>query len=250
MHFNFHLRHLTTVPGKQIAQLALVGFGTGRDKCSAELAGFFMNYRIMSAQFEHTGGLHSTDTSADDMHRLRRGCLADVMLVPLHGFGIDGTAGKVQTVRKILIVRNAFVVTHIEAAVVAENTWTDILFPTLLQFDDPLPVGKEGTGKTGTVKLPCCDGLRRRAGIKPSGANYRNVYKLFNMFNIGEVAVFRHIDRRMRPVPGIIGAVVAVQAVIARILQIFCGPFRLRHIAACLNIVLPWQSSFTETLGL
>ena len=54
----------------------------------------------------------------------------------------------------------------------------------------------------------------------------------------------------MCPVPGVIGAVVAVEAVVACILQIFCGALGLCHVTPDLDIILSGQRALTEALGL
>ena len=52
------------------------------------------------------------------------------------------------------------------------------------------------------------------------------------MLCLCKIAVQGHIHRGMGPVPAIVGAVVAVQGVIARILQILGGDFTFSHVPA------------------
>ena len=70
------------------------------------------------------------------------------------------------------------------------------------------------------------------------------------MLNVGKIAVFGHIDRRMRPVPCIVCTVVAVEAVIARILKILCGALGFLHVTPHLGVILARESALTEALGL
>ena len=50
-------------------------------------------------------------------------------------------------------------------------------------------------------------------------ADNGNVDELFDVLDLRQIAVFGHIHRRVRPVPRVIRAVVAVEHIIARILQ-------------------------------
>ena len=70
------------------------------------------------------------------------------------------------------------------------------------------------------------------------------------MLNIRKVAVFGHIYGRMCPIPGVICAVVAVEAVIACVLKVFGSPFGLLHIPADLGVILARESALTESLCL
>ena len=155
-----------------------------------------------------------------------------------------------QAVGKCLIIRYPFIVAHIEASVVAEYAGTDIVALIRHQFGYPLLVGKELTRKSRTVKPASGNRVRRRFGVKSARADDGNIYKFLYMLNICKVAVFRHIYRRMCPVPRVIGAVVAVEAIVARILKIFCRFFGFLHISAYLSIFLAGKRAGTETLCL
>ena len=52
----------------------------------------------------------------------------------------------------------------------------------------------------------------------------------------------------MTPVPGVVGAVVAVEHVVAGVLQIPDCAFRLFHIPACLSEIFSGKSALTESL--
>ena len=66
------------------------------------------------------------------------------------------------------------------------------------------------------------------------------------MFGIGKIAVFRHIDGRMRPVPGVICSVIAVQHVITGFFQELCGYFTFLHVTACLSEFFSGKSAGAE----
>ena len=153
-----------------------------------------------------------------------------------------------QAVKKVLIIGNALVVAHVETAVMTEDAWTDIFFPSFHQLCDPFRIGKEVACKARPVDLPFRDGFCGDRWIHTSGTDNRDVYKLPDMLNIFQVAVFRHVDRRMRPVPCIIRTVVTVQHVIAGILQEFCGDLGFGHITSDFLVVFPGQCAHPEVL--
>ena len=239
---------MAAVPFEQIAQPAFVGFRAGGNKRAAENAALFMDNGHMAAQLQNTRRLHPADPAADDMDGLRAGGFFDIMLVPLHRFGVYGAACKVKAVRKLLIVRNALVMAHIEAAVVAEYAGADILRATLGKLFDPFPIGKELPRKAGAVQPAGGYFIRGGRRVEPAGADNRDIHKVFDMLGIRKIAVFGHIYRRVRPIPCVICAVIAVQAIVAGILQVFRGTLGFLHIAADLGIFLAGERALTEAL--
>ena len=172
------------------------------------------------------------------------------MLVPLHGLRIDRAAREMQTVRQVLIVRNSFVMAHVETAVVTKYARTYIVLFVVHQFCDPCLIREELTRKARAVNSAPRDRFRSRFGIEPSCADNGDVDKFLYMFNVGKIAVFGHIYRGMSPVPRIVCAVVAVQTVVTRVLQIFCRLFGLFHIAPDFRIVFSRKSALTEAFRL
>ena len=140
------------------------------------------------------------------------------MLIPLHCLRVYCTACKVKGVKKILIVWNPFIVAHIEATVMAENTWPDILRSTFHKLCDPLLVCKEWAGKACSVYLSFLDGSGGSKWVHSSSAYYRNIDKLSDMLNVLKVTVLRHIDRRVSPIPCVICSVVAVEHIVSSVL--------------------------------
>ena len=130
----------------------------------------------------------------------------------------------------------------------AEYAWSYVLAPLFLQLCDPLRVCKELAGKACSVKLSFTYRLCRGIRIKPSCCDDRDVYEIPYVLDILQVAVFRHVDRWVGPVPCIVCPVVAVEHVIARILKHFHSFFRLRHIPSDFCVFLSRKSTFPEIL--
>ena len=185
----------------------------------------------MPEELEHASRLHAAYAAADNVDGLGRICFLYVVLVPLHCLCVDGAAGKMQAVGELLVVGNTLVVAHIEAAVVAENAGTDIVLSVLHHLRDPLLVGEELTRKACAVELALLYRVRGDSRVEASGADNGDVTELLDVFDILEVAVLGHIDGRVSPVPCIVGAVVAVEHIIARILQKLRGDLGLGHVA-------------------
>ena len=204
----------------------------------------------MAAQRQHTGGLHAADAAADDMDGLRLVGLFDVVLVPLHHLGVDRAAGQMQRVAQVLIVRHALVVAHVEAAVVAEDARADIGLPVFKHLCEPFRVGQEVPREARAVELSCANGLGGSVQRHAARTDDGDIDEVFDMLDLCQIAVFGHVYRRMRPVPRIIRAVVAVEHVVARVLQKLRGDLGLGHVAACLDILLAGQRALPEALGL
>ena len=62
----------------------------------------------------------------------------------------------------------------------------------------------------GTVDFSVCNGSRSCLRIHTSGAYHRDIHEFTDMRHILQIAVLRHIDRGMCPVPGIVSAIIAV----------------------------------------
>ena len=184
------------------------------------------------------------------MYLLRTCGLYKLMLLPLHRFRIHRTPCKMQGIRKCLIIGNALVMTHVKASVMTENTGTDIVLLSIHQLRYPFLVCQELTGKPGTVKPAIPDRICCHTGIHTSCTHHRNIHELTDMLHILKVTVFRHINRGMCPIPGIVGSIVAVEHVISGILQIFNRLLRLCHITSGFHILFPRQCSLAEALGL
>ena len=100
--------------------------------------------------------------------------------------------------------------THVEAAVVAQDTGTDVVLSVVHQLGHPFLVSQELSGESGTVNSSVCNGSRSSLRIHTSGAYHRDIHEFTDMRHILQIAVLRHIDRGMCPVPGIVSTVIAV----------------------------------------
>ena len=140
--------------------------------------------------------------------------------------------------------------THVEAAVVAQNTGTDVVLLIIHQLGHPFLVCQELSGESGTVDLSVCNSSRSRLRIHTSGAYHRDIHEFTDMRHILQIAVLRHIDRWMCPVPGIVSSVITVQHIITGILQILCCFFGFCHITACFCEAFSGKCPLTEPLGL
>ena len=119
----------------------------------------------------------------------------------------------------------------------AQDAGTDIFFLIVHKFGDPSGIRQKLSGKTGTVEFPLSDLFRCRFRVHPSCTDDRNIAILADVFDILQVAVFRHIDRWMCPVPCVIGSVIAIQHIVSRFLQKLHGDFGFFHIPADFRIV-------------
>ena len=132
----------------------------------------------------------------------------------------------------------------------AADTGPDVLDPVLDQLGDPLGVSQELTGNAHTVDLALADGLSSHIGLHTAGADHGDVHKLLNMGNVVQVAVLRHVHRRMCPVPAIIRTVVGVKHIVAGILQVLGSPLGLGHITAHFRCVVTGDDTLSKALQL
>ena len=204
----------------------------------------------MPAQGQNARRLHAADAAAHDgdLLGLLRG--NDFILLGLHGLGVDGTARHARVVMQGLVVGDALVVCHVEAAVVAVDAGADVVLVALKRLGHPLGVGEELPRDAHRIDLPARDGLRGGQGVHLARADDRDIHKLLDVLDVLQVAVLGHISRRVRPVPRIVGAVVAVEHVVARVLQILRGAFALLHVAADFGVFLARQRPLAEALRL
>ena len=70
------------------------------------------------------------------------------------------------------------------------------------------------------------------------------------MSDVVEIAVERHICGRMRPIPRVVRAVVGVEHIVSRVLQILCRFFALFHISADFDVFFSRNCAHAEIFGL
>jgi hypothetical protein len=122
-----------------------------------------------------------------------------------------------------LIIAHAFIVAHIEAAIVAADAGTDLFGLIRHELADPSGIGQELTGDAHAIEFAFFDRFGADFGGHAARADDRDRDELLDVLDIFEVAVLRHIERRMAPIPSIVGAVIAVEHVVAGILEILRG---------------------------
>ena len=244
------LLQLTVVPLEQLLVRFLEGHGGGIVVHAAELVALFVDDRGMAALLEDKGAFHAADTAADDgdlLGVLRRD---DLILVVLHRGRGQRAAGQMQRIVHRLHVGCALGAVEVEAGVVAVDAGLDLLLAVLKELVDPFGIDEVLTADAHRVDAALGDLLGSELGLHLTGADDRLGGEVLDVLDIRNVAVGRHIDRRMRPVPGVVGAVIAVEHVVAGVLEILDGLFRLGHIAAELNKLLAGDGALAEALRL
>ena len=204
----------------------------------------------MAAFRAYDGSLHTANTAADhcDMFLFRSRLY--FVFFRLHDTWHQSAAGKTTGVAKILIIRMAFVMREVKTAIVTADTRANIFQTIFHHLVDPLGISKELTGNTDCINTSICDSLRSNVRLHTSGTNNRDIYELLDMRNIFQIAVLWHILRRMRPIPGIVSSIIAVEHIVACILKIFCSLFTFFHITTNLCIFFARNSTYTEVFYL
>ena len=174
----------------------------------------------------------------------------DVEFVSLHRARIERASRHMLRIGYGRVVAGAFVFGHGEAPVVAAYAGLDVLEPVLFELGHPFAVCQELPCHTHGVDPAFRNGFRRNGGFHTSRAYDRNVNELFDVRHVVEVAVLRHIGRRMRPIPRVVSAVVRIEHIVAGVLKIFGRLFALFHIPADFDVVLAGHRARTEPLGL
>src|SRR5699024_5469653 len=126
----------------------------------------------------------------------------------------------------------------------------DVLLAAFLELVYPLGVDQVLTRDGEGVQL--AGGYRARGDLvlNLAGTYDRDDAEDLDVLELGEVAVVGHVLRRMRPVPGVVGAVVAVEHVVAGVLQLLDDDLALRHVAAELDKLLAGHRALEEVLRL
>ena len=204
----------------------------------------------MPAQRGDARGLDAADAPADDRDLLCLLCGRDGVFAAVHGLRVERTARHMLGVGERLVVRRALVVRHCKAGIVAADTGLNVLGTPFHEFGDPRAVRQELPRDAHGVDLSVAYRIRADFRLHAARTDDRDIHKLFDVCHIVQVAVLGHVCRRVRPVPGVVCAVVRVEHVVARILQIFCSLFTLRHIPPGFDIVLAGHCANAEADGL
>lgn len=241
---------LLLVPLDELLVVLLEGHGRSGDEQSAQTVGLLEDDRLVAAALEHQGTFHTADAAADDGDLLRLGGRDDLVLVVLHRRRGQGAAGKVHGIPQRLQVVRALVLGHVEAAVVAADAGLYVLLAAFLDLDDPLGVDEVLAGDGDGVEPAGLDLGRGDLGLHLAGADDRDVAVVLYVLNFRKVAVVGHVLRRMRPVPGVVGAVVAVEHVVAGFLKQLDDLLGLSHVAAEFLELLAGDGALEEVLRL
>ena len=249
--FNAGLLYLSLVPAQQLLVVLLEAHGRGGEEQTAQLVGLFKDDGLVSSLVQHQGALHTADAAADDGHFL--GLLGGDYLVAvvLHGGGVQSAAGQVQRVIQLLLVGSALPLGEVEAAVVAADAGLDLVLAALHDLVDPLVVDKVLTGYCHGIYGAGGYLFRSHHRVHTAGADHGLVGEFLYVLYILQVAVVRHVLWGMSPVPGVVGAVVAVEHIVSGVAQILDGPLGLLHVAApLLKVRLIRHGALAPLLGL
>ena len=251
MDFDAGLLNLTLVPSDEILVVLLEGHGGRGQEQAAQLVGLLEDDGLVAALSQNQSALHAADAAADDSDLLGLLGRDYLVAVVLHGGGVQGAAGEMQRVAQMLDVRRSGKLRHVEAAVVAADAGLDLVLLTGLDLMYPLVVDEVLTGDCNGVEPSGLDFLSGLDGIHTACADDGLVGELLDVLDVLKVAVIGHVLRRMRPVPCVVGAVVAVEHVVSGVGQILDCALGLLHVAAeFLEVLLVRHSAFAPVLGL
>lgn len=191
----------------------------------------------MAAQRAYPGSLHAANAAANDYNVLfgfRGG--NGILLLPGHR--------RIQSTAQILTLENA-----VQASRVAGDAGANLLCLFLHQLVGPFRVRQKLPGQTDAIDLFFLNGLEGQLRVfHPTGANHRDMHMLFDLNRLGQIAPLRHVHRRMSVPPGIVGAIVGVEHVVAAGFQQLRRSNAFIQIAAHLGKRFPWQRTAVEAL--
>ena len=241
---------LADVPRDKRSVLLLEAGSSSRYKYATELVSLFIKRYCMSALSAKYCGFHTAYTAADNSNFFRLLSRLYTVLLRLHRLGIERAARKTHSVGEILRVRMSLGGREVKAARVTADTGLDVLYSVLDKLCYPLGIGKELSCNSNAVYSALGNRLRAHLGIHSTRADHGNIDKFLNMSYVLKVAVLRHIHRGMRPIPRVVGSVVRVEHIVARVLKILCRALGLFHITSDLNVILTGHSALAESLHL
>ena len=214
--------YFSLVPLNELLVVLFEGHCGSSQEQTTDLIGLLEDYRVVAALFQNQSSFTSADTSADNGNFLRAVGRNDFISVVLHGGRVQCATAQMQGVFQRLDVCGASVLSKVEATIVAADAGTDVLFSAFLDLDDPLGIDEVLTCDGNCVQTTSCDFFSCFFRSHTASAGNRHVGELLDVLNIFQVAVIRHVLRRMCPVPSIVGTVVAVEELIsANFFQMF-----------------------------
>ena len=236
------------IPLEELLVVLLEGHGRSCQEQTAQFVLFLEDNGIVPALFENERRFHTADAAADDGNLLRVLRGNDLITVVLHGGRVQSAACKMQGIAESLHVFGSGCLGEVETAVVATDAGADLVLTALFDLGDPVFINEVLTGNCNSIQTSGSNFFSSLDRIHTAGAGHRNIDELADVLNIGEVAVVRHILRRMCPVPGIIGSVVAVEEGVSGILEDLDGLLGLRHVTAELFKFFTGHCTFSPAL--
>ena len=194
--------------------------------------------------------LHTADTAADDGDLLFLLCRLKVILLGLHGLGVESTSRESHSIGKILSICVSLGGREVKAACVTADARLDVLKSVLNKLCDPLGINEELTCNANGVYSALGNCLSAHLGVHSSRADHGNINELLDVSNVVKVTVLGHIHRRMRPIPRVVGTVISVEHIVARVLKILCRSLGLCHGSSYLNVVLARHRALAKSLHL
>ena len=155
-----------------------------------------------------------------------------------------------ERILQFLHIRRSLPLAHVEARIMTENAGTNFLVSSFQNLCHPFRIRQKRTRKADAIKRSGSHFLCANIRIHASCGNDRNRHGLFYFLYLRQITIFRHVNRRMAPIPSVIRAVVAVEHVITSILQIARCPTRFVHISANFRVRFAGKGSLTESLRL
>ena len=244
------LSKLTDVPCDKSSVLLLEGGSSCSNEYTAEFVGFFIHGYLVTALCKEDCRLHTADTATDYGYVLLLLGGLYVILLRLHGLGVECATCKAHGVGKVLSVVVSLGGREVEASCVTADTRLDVIESVLDKLGDPLGVNEELTGNAHSVDLALSDSLGADLGIHSTCADHGNVNELFDMRNRVEITVLGHVHRGMSPVPGVVGTVVRIEHIIACVLKVLSRSLGLLHVTSYLNVLFTGNCSLSEALEL
>ena len=247
---NTLLFDLSEVPLNELFVILFEAHGRSREEHTTEVARLLKDGGHMAALLQNKSTFHTANTAANNRNLLRFGGRDDFVAVVLHRRRSQSATGKMQRIFHGLDVCGAFVLCKVEAAVVAADARLNVFFLASKDFINPLGVNKVLAGNGNCIETTCCDFFSSENRIHTAGTDNRSIGEVLDMLDFCDVAVVRHVLRRMCPIPCIVGTVVAVEHGIAGFFEVFDSLFRFCHITAEFHKVFPWHSAFVPALRL
>ncbi len=242
-HFRVHadidrqLLDLAPVPFQKAPVVVFeFGLGTG-NHVPAQLAALFIQGDPVPAQRGDPRGLHARDAPAGHQNLLGLPRGFDFIIALPPDRRVDRAA------EGLALERPA------EASLVAADARPDVIVAALHRLFRPFRVGEQGPAEADHI---CGAVLQRLLGhlrnIQLAGDDDRDFDGFLQLFGIRQIKAVLHIDRRMRPVPGVVGADVGVELVVAGRFEDLRGLEALFQAAALVLVFLAGQAALPPVL--